>query len=231
VTNFGQLTGCPPFCMPDFTPNPASTINSSGVVGGVSFGYNQQLRVIGLPLLVGAEGFALFGSNSTSISGIPGTGGIAPPAVMANDNTTVRFGNEYGILGKIGMVVYPFHAPMLIAFNGGIGFQNVNTTLNCTATGACGSNGLGSSALTTSKTLTGSLVGAEVSMPLVNVPVLGMGASWLPGGTIGFQYLHGSFGNSTTTMGMPSQIQIAANQRVTTNNYMATLRIPIFQQR
>jgi hypothetical protein len=56
-----------------------------------------------------------------------------------------------------------------------------------------------------------------------------MGASWLPGGTIGFQYLYGSFGNSTTTLGMPSQIQIAANQRVTTNNYMATLRIPIFQ--
>jgi hypothetical protein len=217
--------------MPDLTPNPASTINSSGVVGGLSFGYNQPLgfRVLGLPMFLGGEGFIWFGNSTGTVSGIPGTGGIATPAVMSNDNTTVRFGNEYGLLGKVGTVVTLFGSPIEIAFDGGIGFQNVNTTLNCTAAGACGTNGILSPGLTTSKTVTGSLIGGEVSIMLVNVPVVGMGASWLPGGRIGFQYLHGSFGNYTTTLGMPSQIQIAANQRVTTNNYMATLRIPIFQ--
>jgi hypothetical protein len=101
--------------------------------------------------------------------------------------------------------------------------------LNCTGAGACGFNGIPPQTLTTSKTMTGSLLGGEVGMPLRNVPVLSSGATaftFLSAATVGFQYLHGEFG-SINTAGAPSRIQITATQDVRTDSVMATLRLPL----
>jgi hypothetical protein len=200
-------------------------------VGRVSVGYNwsPHVDVTGQPLIIGGEAFFQFGSNSTTIPGIPGTGSIAPPAAMANDSTTVQFGNQFGILGKIGMVLTPGGSPIFVAFDAGVGWQDVNLNFNCTAAGACGTNGIPPQTLGTSKTLNGSLIGGEFSLPLRNLPVLSNGAATLPflnNATVGFQFVHGSFG-FTQPMGSPTQIQITASQDVQTNSYMATFRLPI----
>jgi hypothetical protein len=124
VTNNQMITKCPPSCTPDPTPNPSATLNGSGAVGQVSVGYNVSPHTNFFSgdnpdFGFGVEVFARFGSNSTTIPTIPGTGAIAPPAVMANDSTTVQFGNQYGLLGKIRMVLTPGGLPISLAFDAG----------------------------------------------------------------------------------------------------------------
>jgi hypothetical protein len=226
-TNQQQFTRCPPFCTPDLTPNPFADLNSGGFRGGLSAGYNVALPNIafGNPLILGVQGFYDFGSSTSTIPGIPGTygpGGITTPAIAANDSTSVKFGNNAGILGKVGTVFNVYGMPVMIGVDGGVGFQRIDLTLNCSALGACGANGIPGQSLTDSQTRTGGLIGAEVNAPLLRLFVLR--PEWEPYSPIvGFRYLHGDYGNVSTTLGNPTQIQIIAKQHVTTDSFMGTL--------
>ncbi len=116
-----------------------------------------------------------------------------------------------------------------MAFDGGVGFQHVNLAINCTgAAGACGANGIPLQSLVTSSTLTGSLLGGEINTKLSAIlPFSGLNLGFLNNATVGFQYLHGDYGNFTTTLGNPAQIQLTTSQKVTTDSAMARFTIPL----
>jgi hypothetical protein len=146
VTNELQNTLCPPlpfFCPPDFTPNPSASFNGSSGRAGLFLGYNQRVFNLGpsMPIMLGAEGFLQFGNSSVSRDGFPGTGGIAPWSVAANDRVTANFGSSGGVLGKIG-TADPFGLPIYVGFLGGYGWQRLDLTFDCTVPGVCGFNGI-----------------------------------------------------------------------------------------
>jgi len=183
-------------------------------------------------VFLGVEVLFLGGSGSKTISGIPGTfgpGGIATSAAAANDSTTVKFGGSTDLIGRIGTVVPVGNFGVMVSLDGGISWQDASLRLECTAPGACGTNGLPAQSLSVSKTLTGPVIGAEVNVPLL--PLFGFQTSanptWFSGTTVGFQYLHGDYGTKTSTLGVPSQLQIVANQRITTDLFMARVTVPL----
>jgi hypothetical protein len=213
VTNPLQLTFCPPFCTPDLTPNPSASLNSSGGRVGLFVGYNQRLFNISqnTPVMIGGEGFLQFGSSSNTRDGFPGTGGIAPWSVAANDRVIANFGSSGGFIGKVGPVFDAGGTSLFIAFDFGIGWQRVDLTFNCTVPGVCGFNGIPAQTLDWKKTRTGSLLGGEINVPVSGLPLVSQLTQPFPalrGGTVGFQYLRGDYGNFTAPSGMPSQIQI-----------------------
>lgn len=230
-TNGGQVTKN----VIDFTPNPTANLSPSGTVAGGFVGFNQPVfTVYNRPVIVGVEGLFLGGSGTTTIPGIPGTfgpGGIATSAAAANDSTTVKFGGSTNLIGRIGTIIPVGNVPIMVAFDGGVSWLDVNLNINCTGTGACGTNAIPGQTLSMHKTLTGSLIGAEVNVPLLPLfgvqrrpfdPPPGFAAT-----TFGFQWLHGDYGTNATTLGVPSQIQIAANQHITTNIFMGRVTVPL----
>lgn len=231
-TNGGQVTKN----IVDFTPNPTANLSPSGTVAGGFVGFNQPIfTVYNTPVIVGVEGLFLGGSGSTTIPGIPGTfgpGGIATSAAAANDSTTVKLGGSTNLIGRIGTIIPVGNVPIMVSFDAGVSWLDVNLNLNCTGTGACGTNAIPGQTLSMHKTLTGSLIGAEVNVPLLPLfgvqqpkpfgPPPGFAAT-----TFGFQWLHGDYGTNATTLGVPSQIQIAANQHITTDVFMGRVTVPL----
>jgi hypothetical protein len=232
VTNQQQFTLCNPqqftLCTPDRTPNAAADLTSSSPRGGISLEYlfgGMNIPGTNLPVLLGPKVLFGFGSSSSTISTIPGTfgdGGIATPAAAAHDSTTVRFGNSFGVLGEVGTILTVGNVPLYVAFDGGAGWQRTDLTFDCTVLGACGVNGIPAQSLTNSQTLSGSLLGGKVQAPLIALFPAANGGL-LSGSSIGFQYLHGDYGNVSTILGTPAQIQITANQHVTTDSFMGTV--------
>jgi hypothetical protein len=229
VTNENQVT----FFGPDLRPDPAASSSNTGVYGNIALGYNS-LVPLGSTMsgLVGGEIFIGAGSNSSTISGIPGTGGIAGPAVMANDSTNVRETWDAGIVGKVGPVVQIGNIPVYFAFDAGVGFLGSKLTANCTAAGACGVNGIPAQTLSVSKTLTGSLIGFEVGLPLASAlgssaPADNVIARVLRTANIRVQYLHGDYGHATGTAGNPAQIQLTLDQKITTNAVTFGINFPL----
>jgi hypothetical protein len=90
-------------------------------------------------------------------------------------------------------------------------------------------NGLPALSQSVSKTVTGSVIGAEVNVPLLQLFGFQTSANptWFGGTTVGFQWLHGDYGTKTSTFGVPSQLQIVANQRITTDLFMARATVPL----
>jgi hypothetical protein len=150
---------------------------------------------------------------------------------MANDSTTVTLGSNVGILGKIGTVVDMGEISAWISFDGGASWQKIDTMFNCGPGGACFVNGLGTPTLETKKTVTGSLVGGEINVPVFSLPflqqALASAAPFLRGTTVGFQYLHFDGGHVTATRGTPSQIQITADQKVAYDSFKARFALPL----
>jgi hypothetical protein len=236
ITNQQQFTLCNPqqfaLCTPDRTPNAAADLTGSSIRGAVALEYlfwEMAIPGTNLPLLFGPEVLVGFGSSSSTISTIPGTfgdGGIATPAAAAHDSTSVRFGNSFGVLGEVGTILTVGNVPLFVAFDGGVGWQRTDLTFNCTTLGACGTNGIPAQSLTNSQTLSGSLLGGKIKAPLIALFPAANGG-FLSGSSIGFQYLRGDYGNVGTTLGTPAQIQITANQHVTTDSFMGTLSVPL----
>ena len=232
VSNEGQVT----FFLPDARPNPTASNSRTAFYGNVVVGYNSVVPLGGTAqkLLLGVEGFVGTGNNRSTMPGIPGTGGIATPAVAANDSTTVRETSDFGVLGRIGTFVPVGNSAVAVSFLGGVGFQRVSLDLNCTTAGACGTNGIPAQTLSTSKTMTGSLIGFEVGVPLASV----LGATSSPGNAverilrtanIRAQYLHGDFGHASATIGNPAQIQLTMDQKITSNTVTVGLVVPLSQ--
>jgi hypothetical protein len=224
VTNQLQLTFCPPFCTPDLTPNPSASLGSSGTTAGLLIAYNRTMFNImnDTKVVAGGEAFVRFGSSSVSRDGFPGTGGIAPWSVAANDRVTANFGSSGGVIGKIGPVFDVAGTSVYLAFDVGIGWQRVDLQFNCTMPGVCGFNGIPPQTLDWKKNMTGSLIGGEVNVPMSGLPLISQ-VPVLRGGTVGFQYLHGDYGNFIAPSGTPPEIQIFAKQSLTTDSYMARL--------
>jgi hypothetical protein len=237
VTNKQQFSDCLPFfvCIADPTPNPSAMVDSSAARGEVFLGYNAPLVSnfggTGLPLIVGGEGFLGFGSSSTTIPGIPGTGGIAPPSAMVHDSTTFKIDSTGGLLAKIGTVFDAGGMPFFITFDAGFGFARTQLMLNCGRFGACDINFIPTQTLATTNIVTGPLFGAEISLPLFSLPGVSQMFVQAPPvlhrATIGFEYLYFDGGHVTTTMGMRSQLQITAEQDVSYHSFMAKLGIPL----
>jgi hypothetical protein len=232
-TNRGQFSLCPPqpaVCIPDFTPSPVGSASNSGVAGNFIVGYNQPLPFA--RMIVGFEMSFGGGGSEAVIVRIPGTfgpGGIAPTAGAAGDSVSLTPGWNAGIIGRVGTTFQVGAVPFFVAFDGGVGFQHVNLAINCTgAAGACGANGILLQSLTTSSTLTGSLIGGEINTKLGAIlPVSGLNLGFLNNATVGFQYLHGDFGNLTTTLGTPTQFQVTSGVKVTTDSAMARFTFPL----
>jgi hypothetical protein len=231
LRNAGQFTKNVP--IPDFTPNPTATLSPSGTVAGGFVGFNQPVfTVFRAPVIVGFEGLFLGGSGSTSIPGIPGTfgpGGIATSAAAANDSTTVKFGGSTNLIGRIGTIIPVGNVPIMVSFDAGVSWLDVSLNLNCTGTGACGTNAIPAQTLFIHKMVTGSLIGAEVNVPLL--PLFGVQPMGPPTGfaatTFGFQWLHGDYGTTQATLGNFAQIQITTNQHITNDVFLARVSVPL----
>jgi hypothetical protein len=206
VTDPLQFTFCPlpPIpCTPDPTPDPSATLKRSGGAGNVFLTYNQRLFTMArnTDVMIGGEGFIGHGWNNNILHrGFPGTGGIAPWSVAANDSVIANFGTNGGLVFKAGPVFDVAGTSIYLALDVGFGWQRVDLTFNCTMSGVCGFNGISPGTLDWKKTMTGSLLGGEVNLPMSSVPLISQ-FPVLSGGTVGFQYLHGDFGNFTMPSG------------------------------
>ena len=158
------------FPFADPRPDPNRSLSSSGATGNFGIGINVITRRNasvgkafgdGAAMVVGAEGFVGFGRNSTTMPGIVGTGGIALPMVQAHDRTTFEQTWNGGFFGRLGAVVPIGNAEIMLAGLAGVGWQHVNSTFICTATGACGTNGITPTTLAISTTRPGLLLGFE----------------------------------------------------------------------
>lgn len=217
LTNLGQFT----FNSPDPRPNPTASLNSTSAYGGLFLQYGAELPQ---DFYIGARAFWGYGNNSRTIEGIPGTGFIAPnPAVRAMDSTKATETWNAGLTGMLGKEVQLGGNPFLFNMLGGVGLQQISLDLNCTAAGACGTNGIAPVTLSTAKTLPGFLVGAEIQTPLATfLPTL---ASY--NAIVNFQYLHGDFGHLNATLGNPAQIQLDVSKRVTTDTLSVGFSLPL----
>jgi hypothetical protein len=216
VTNLWQIT----FFGLDPRPNPLASLSANGVTGNVFVGFNRPVVNLnaGVPLIIGGEYFHGFGSHTTMIAGIPGMTGIASPSVVANDSTTVKFGDNSGVIARIGTVLPFGRAPLFVAFDGGVGWQDIYLMFRCTQSGACGANGISDQNLSVHQTRTGTLLGGELGFQLPwqfpQIPFLSQPSAR-------FQYLHGDYGSVTVPLGAPSQLEIGANQQIKTDCWSA----------
>jgi hypothetical protein len=229
VTNENQVT----FFGSDLRPDPTASGSNTGIYGNIDVGYNSVVP-LGSTMsgLIGGEIFIGAGSNSSTISGIPGTGGIAGPAAMANDSTTVKESWDTGIVVKVGPVVQIGNTPVYFAFDAGVSILQAKLSANCTGAGACGVNGIPAQSLSVSKTLTGGLFGFEAGMPLASafgtsMPADNATARVLRTANIRVQYLHGDYGHATGVVGNPAQIQLTMDQKVRTNSVTIGLDFPL----
>jgi hypothetical protein len=193
----------------DATPDPTSNLSNTSAYANLFLNYGAELP---RDFYIGAQAFVGYGNNSRTIAGIPGTGAIASAAVRENDGATAKETWNAGLLGKFGKELHPGSTPILVSGLAGIGFQHVSIDLDCTAAGACGTNGIVPGSLSASAVLVGFLAGVEVQVPA---------AAFLPASNsiISFQYLHGDYGHFNAVVGEPAQIQINMSKRVTTDTF------------
>lgn len=107
-----------------------ASFNSSTFRAGGYAGYNWQFAPT---WVVGLEGDIAWGHSSKTLAGIPGT--LAPfstPASIALDSTNVREGWDGSIRGRLGFLVTP---GVMFYGTGGIAFQDVSVTANCSING------------------------------------------------------------------------------------------------
>ncbi len=110
--------------------NPAGFGASTPRAGGYA-GYNWQFAPT---WVAGLEGDIAWGHASKTLAGIPGT--LFPgatPADIATDSATVTEGWDAGIRGRLGFLVTP---NVMLFGSGGVAFQDVSVTANCSIHGA-----------------------------------------------------------------------------------------------
>ncbi len=109
--------------------NPASFNSSTFRAGGYA-GYNWQVAPT---WVVGLEGDIAWGHSNKTLAGIPGTWAASvTPAVIALDSTSVREGWDGGIRGRLGFLITP---NVMLFGTGGVAFQDVSVTANCSPNG------------------------------------------------------------------------------------------------
>jgi opacity protein-like surface antigen len=173
---------------------------SSGFRGSVMLGTNWQVAP---RWLVGVEGDVGFANSSGTITGIPGTANvIVPPARGANDSVNMKETWDAGVRGRLGYLVTPW---VMVFATGGVAWQRVEVTINCTAGGTCGFNGIAPFAVTNSAVLTGASVGGGVDVKLAG--------NWSARG----EYRYSDYGTWRTTLGTPATLAVTTDIRMRTH--------------
>jgi hypothetical protein len=220
------------FCTPDMTPNPFATFSGNGTTGSVFLEYNQQLGPLFIlnPAIVGIKASANLGSNTATMPGFPGQTGIGSigPVGPTNSSTTVKIGEGFDLLGKIGTILLVGQTPVYIGVEGGGGWRYLDLTENCND--ICTGNGLPASTFHASKTVPGFVWGVEVAAPLRSFPFLGQpltqGLPLIQRATIGFEATFYD-GNATVVLGTPPLIQTTVHDHVRETSLVGTLKVPL----
>ena len=109
--------------------NPAS-FNAATVRAGGYAGYNWQVAPT---WVVGLEGDIAWGNSSKTSAGIPGSWfAFSTPATIALDSSNVREGWDGTIRGRLGFLITP---SVMLFGTGGVAFQDVSVTANCSRNG------------------------------------------------------------------------------------------------
>jgi outer membrane immunogenic protein len=173
---------------------------SSGFRGSIMLGANWQVAP---NWIVGAEADFGLGKTSGTIAGIPGTANVIVPAARAgNDSVQLEEGWDAGIRARGGYLVTPW---ALLFGTVGVAWQHVEVTMNCSAAGTCGFNGIPAFSATNSKILTGVSVGGGVDVKL--------GGNWSARG----EYRYADYGTWRTTLGTPANLAVTADIRMRTH--------------
>jgi outer membrane immunogenic protein len=177
---------------------------SSAFHGSIYGGYNLMLAS---KWLAGIEVDFGFSSHNKTTSGIPGTvGSIVTAAASANDSTNLKQNWDFGLRSRFGYFVTP--STMLFG-TGGIAFTEAQLTINCTATGACGANGLPAFTASNSKLMTGWALGVGLETKLAK--------NWLGRA----EYRYTDYGTFTAIYGNP--VVIAPTMAVHLRNNLLSL--------
>src|SRR5262245_30603839 len=147
---------------PTFAPGPGNQgCGSSGFRGSIMLGTNWQVAP---QWVVGIEGDVGLGNSTGTITGIPGAANVIVPAARAgNDSVNMKEGWDAGLRARGGYLVTPW---MLVFGTAGVAWQRIEATLNCSAAGACGFNGIPAFSATNSTVRTGYSVGGGVDVKL-----------------------------------------------------------------
>jgi outer membrane immunogenic protein len=173
---------------------------SSGFRGSIMLGTNWQVAP---SWIVGAEADVGLGSTSGTIAGIPGAAGVIVPAARAgNDSVNMKEGWDAGLRGRLGYLVTPW---IMVFGTGGVAWQRVEATMNCSAGGTCGFNGIAPFSATNSAVLTGFSVGGGVDVKLAG--------NWSARG----EYRYADYGTWRTTLGNPATLAVTTDIRMRTH--------------
>ena len=140
--------------------------------------------------------------------GIPGTGAIGSAAVRSNDSVNVKMREGGAALARLGYLVDP---STLLFVAAGPALKHITSTVNCTAAGVCGTNGITPYSQTNSTTRLGWTAGVGVERQL-----------W--GGLRGrLEYRYSDYGSFTSNFGAPSALYVGTKIDAHESSVMAGL--------
>jgi opacity protein-like surface antigen len=141
--------------------------------------------------------------NALLDPGIPGTGGL--PGNRSADSVTMRAKWAFSLRGRLGYLVTPF-TQVFVAV--GPSWLRENATVNCTAAGVCGTNGIPAFTQTNSTTRLGLTVGTGVETKIIG--------NWRGR----MEYRYSDYGTWRTTFGTPSLLSTTADIHVNTHQLL-----------
>jgi outer membrane immunogenic protein len=204
----GRWTRCPDFDTVAITSFGAAdrvgedhqACASSGFRGSIMLGTNWQVAP---NWIVGAEADFGLGNTSGTIAGIPGAANVVVPAARAaNDSVNMKEGWDAGVRARLGYLVTPW---VMVFGTAGVAWQQVEVTMNCSAAGTCGFNGIAPFSATNSTVLTGVSFGGGIDVKLAG--------NWSARG----EYRYADYGTWRTTFGSPSTLAVTTDIRMRTH--------------
>jgi outer membrane immunogenic protein len=146
--------------------------------------------------------------NAAMDPGIPGTGAIGTAAVRGNDSVTVRAKWDMALRARLGYLATP---STLLFVAGGPAWLHMDSTVNCTAAGVCGTNLIPAFTQTNSTTQVGWTLGGGVEQQL-----------W--GRLHGrLEYRYSDYGKWSTSFGTPANLFVGSDIKLHTQSVMAGL--------
>lgn len=136
--------------------------------------------------------------------GIPGTGGL--PGNKSSDSVTVRAKWDMAVRARLAYLATP-STQLFVA--GGPAWLHEDATVNCTAAGVCGTNGIPSFTQTTSTTKVGWTFGGGVEQKIWE--------RW----RARLEYRYSDYGTWSTNFGTPSNLAVGAGIKLHTQSVMA----------
>jgi len=139
--------------------------------------------------------------------GIPGTGAIGSAAVRANDSVTFGAKWSAALRARVGYLITPSTLAYIAA---GPSLLSAKATVNCTAAGVCGTNGITPFSQTNSTTKFGWTLGGGVEQQIWG--------NWRGRA----EYRYADYGKFSTNFGTPTQLALAADIKVHTHTIMVS---------